>query len=221
MAVTKRIVCLANSRKLQGRCIAGRELIGGRPGPWVRPVSDRPNEELCEYERQYSDGSDPRVLDIIDIPLQEPQPKGWQRENWLLDRSIYWTRVGEISWHGLGTLADTPGELWINDHSTHHGLHDRIPRDKASAVTRPLKLVAAGEMRLGVFRPGEMFGDAKRRVQASFRFGGIDYALWVTDPLIERAYLARRDGIYRLGASYLTISLGEPSMERSTNSSPQ
>ena len=29
MAVTKRIVCLANSRKLNGRCIAGREVSRG------------------------------------------------------------------------------------------------------------------------------------------------------------------------------------------------
>src|SRR5713101_5856148 len=36
MAITKRIVCLANSRKLQGRCVAGREFATGRPGPWVR-----------------------------------------------------------------------------------------------------------------------------------------------------------------------------------------
>lgn len=61
---TKRIVCLANSRKLQGRCIAGRELVGGKPAAWIRPVSDREHEEVSECERQYQDGSDPRVLDM-------------------------------------------------------------------------------------------------------------------------------------------------------------
>ncbi len=50
---TKRIVCLANSRKLQGRCIAGRELVSGKPAAWIRPVSDREHEEVSEYERQY------------------------------------------------------------------------------------------------------------------------------------------------------------------------
>jgi hypothetical protein len=59
-------------------------------------------------------------------------------------------------------------------------------------------------------RPGEARGDPKRRVQAHFSFGGVGYRLWVTDPFIESAYLAQLDGMYALGPSYLTISLGEP-----------
>ena len=36
----KRIVCLANSRKRGGRCVAGKELLAdGRAGGWIRPVS--------------------------------------------------------------------------------------------------------------------------------------------------------------------------------------
>lgn len=93
----KRIVCLANSRKLQGRCVAGRELINGQPAGWIRPVSDRQYEEVSEYERQYEDGTDPRVLDIIDMPLKRRRAKDHQPENWLLDpnytrsRSPHWS----------------------------------------------------------------------------------------------------------------------------------
>jgi hypothetical protein len=65
-------------------------------------------------------------------------------------------------------------------------------------------------MQLSVFKPGEAFGNPKRRVQARFRFNGHAYALWVTDPIVERTYLSRQDGHYRVGESYLTISLGEP-----------
>jgi hypothetical protein len=88
-AMIKRLVCLANSRKLHGRCIAGRELLQGKPGQWVRPVSDREHEEVSEYERQYEDGSDPRVLDIIDVPLTRASGNRRQPENWLLDPSRY------------------------------------------------------------------------------------------------------------------------------------
>lgn len=94
MAVTKRIVCLANSRKLQGRCVAGVELTGGRAREWVRPVGDREHQAVSEHERQYRDGSDPRLLDIIDVPLLEHRPKDYQRENWLLDPKKYWKKAG-------------------------------------------------------------------------------------------------------------------------------
>ena len=86
MSSTKQIVCLANSRKLQGRCIAGREWNDeSRVGDWIRPVSDRKTQEVSEYERQYKNGSDPKVLDIIEIPVIQRQPKDYQTENWLLN----------------------------------------------------------------------------------------------------------------------------------------
>jgi len=47
-------------------------------------------------------------------------------------------------------------------------------------------------------------------VQARFKFGGVDYWLWVTDPIYERRYLAQDDGEYALGPCYLTVSVGEP-----------
>ncbi len=71
-------------------------------------------------------------------------------------------------------------------------------------------LVRADAIRLSVFSPGQAFGNPKRRAQARFSFDGNEYALWGTDPIIEREYLARVDGDYSLGESYLTISLGEP-----------
>lgn len=101
MATTKRIVCLANSRKLNGRCVAGREVLDGDPGPWVRPVSDREHQEVSEYERQYEDGSHPSVLDVIDIPLSGPAPGTYQQENWRLDSGYYWVRRGRLAWEEL------------------------------------------------------------------------------------------------------------------------
>lgn len=85
MQDVKRIVCLANSRKLCGRCIAGREWNDGRAGRWIRPVSDREHQEVSEYELQYEDGGDPRVLDVIEVPMLEPLPQSFQSENWLFD----------------------------------------------------------------------------------------------------------------------------------------
>src|SRR5882762_9774133 len=127
MSTVKRIVCLANSRKLNGRCVAVIELVGGTRAGWIRPVSAREHEEVSEYERQYQDGSDPRVLDIIDVPLLNAQAKGYQQENWLLDPDHYWSKTGRAGWGDLAHLADPVAPLWVNGHSTYNGLNDTIP----------------------------------------------------------------------------------------------
>jgi len=210
MQDVKRIVCLANSRKLQGRCIAGREWLDGRAGRWIRPVSDRRHQEVSEYERQYEDGSDPRVLDIIDVPVLEPRPADYQTENWLLDPEYYWEKVGRLSWFDLPVLADRVSPLWLDGHGTYHGFNDRIPLELADSARDSLRLVHADRLQLSVFKPDEAFGNTKRRVQGRFKYAGNAYALWVTDPVYERQYLAKLDGDYQIGECFLTVSLGEP-----------
>lgn len=208
--VLKRILCLANSRKLHGRCIAGKEIRDHQPGAWVRPVSAREHEEVSEYERQYEDGSDPRVLDVIDVHLVEARPKAYQQENWLLDPTHYWRRVGSLEWRHLEKFVDPAGALWIDGHSTFPGLNDKIPLELAGTLTSSLRLIAVEDLKLVVFAPSEAFGNPKRRVQAHFRHHGENYRLWITDPGYERTYLARPDGEHSLGTAYLTVSLGEP-----------
>ena len=209
MAVTKTIVCLANSRKLSGRCLAGKERSGSVVGPWIRPVSARSTEEVSERDRAYKDGSDPRVMDIIDVPLIEPKPKTFQSENWLLDPQTYWVRRGALPYAQLAAVADTPSSLWINGFKTYHGLNDRVPEEEADKLTASLYLLSLQSISFSVFAPGAAFGNPKRRVHAEFDYAGASYALWVTDPVIEREYLARDDGSYAEGACHITVSLGE------------
>ena len=210
MGGMKRIVCLANSRKLHGRCVAGREWAGGQAGPWIRPVSEREGGEVSEYERQYEDGSDPRVLDVIDVPMLEPRPDGYQAENWLLDSTRYWQKAGRLSWFDLPALADPVAPLWVDGIGTYHGRNDSVPLESAGSLDSSLRLIRVDRVRLQVFSPGEAFGNPKRRVQGRFMHAGTEYALWVTDPQYERTYLAKLDGAYALGECWLTISLGEP-----------
>jgi hypothetical protein len=161
MATVKRIVCLANSRKLSGRCVAGKELVKGRPGGWIRPVSAREHEAVSEYERQYEDGSDPRVLDIVDLPLLDARAKGYQQENWLLDPDHYWTKVGRAAPSDLERLVDPVEPLWINGYSTYNGSNDTIPAAAADALRNSLRLVHVDRLILSVFKPGEAFGNPK------------------------------------------------------------
>ena len=111
--IVKRILCLANSRKGGDRCIAGREILpDGRPGPWVRPVSSRANEAVSKRERRYRDGSEPRLLDVVDVPVIKAHPSEYQSENWLLDPGRRWERITASlmpTWPGSPTVKRLSG----------------------------------------------------------------------------------------------------------------
>ena len=218
MPTTKRIICLANSRKLQGRCVAGIELAEQGVTRWIRPVSAREHQEVSEYERQYEDGSDPRLLDILEIPLLEHQPKEYQQENWLIDAHLYWQKIGKYEWNHLERFVENPdlssadaeSSLWQDGNSSYNGENDQIPISEAGREVSSLKLIKVKNLELNVFAPGEAFGNSKRRVRGRFLFLQRQYAFWITDPIIERIYLQKANGTYQIGECYLTISLGEP-----------
>ncbi len=213
MPMTKRIVCLANSRKLSGRCIAGRELVDNFPGDWIRPISTPGHPEIPERKCQYENGSDLRLLDIVDIPLQKHQPWDHQQENWLLDPQDGWIKVDEYSWNDLQKLSEIGGTLWQNGYHTRttKGYNNQIPLDQAKKETCSLKLIHVNKLSLHVYAPYKDYGKPEeRRVQGKFHFSDNYYSIRVTDPDIEEAYLKREDGDYNLGECYLTISLGNP-----------
>jgi hypothetical protein len=211
MPYTKKIVCLANSRKPpSGRCIAGREIVGGGFGDWIRPVSARPSREISEVERRYEDGTDPKVLDIIVIQMSERLPQHHQQENHVIDDTYYWLRRGAVSWRDLQAAVEDPaGPLWLNGFSSWHGRNDRVPDGQLSTLNRSLYLVRPYRLLLVVGLEGGQFGPARRRVRARFNVSGQTYAVGVTDPGVEAQYLARSDGEYPLDDALICVSLGE------------
>jgi hypothetical protein len=107
VAVAKLMVCLANSRKHQGRCVAG--IVLGSSGPdWIRPVGARPGHGVSADERHYDGGVEPQVGDLISVPLVKSRPFGVHRENWLFDPAIRWRRVGRIGWNELSGFTEHP-----------------------------------------------------------------------------------------------------------------
>ena len=184
--------------------------MDGRPGQWVRPVSGRENEGVSAWERRYRDGGEPRVLDVIDVPLLSAQPNSYQTENWMMAPRRHWRRVDRLAWNRLEEWSDPATPLWINSSSTYHGINDRVPESAAENLGHSLRLVKVNQMRLFVSAPGADFDNPDRRVQGRFRYGGTDYWLRVTDPEYERTYLGKPDGTYAIGESFLTVSLGAP-----------
>jgi hypothetical protein len=73
-----------------------------------------------------------------------------------------------------------------------------------------LELIHVDDLRLRIFAPGSSYGDPLKRVQAVFALNGVEYAIRVTDPEIERAYLVKESNRIHIHDCYLTVSLGEP-----------
>ena len=209
-AIVKRMVCLANSRKMSGRCVAGKEILpDGRFGGWFRPVSAREDEEVSERERQYADGGDPRLLDVIDVPVLGARPTLHQRENWLLDPERRWEFVRRVRPSALARLADPPAPLWVDGYSSQEGRNDRVHLRAASGLRDSLRLIWTDNIELIVSAPGVSRGDFRRVVRARFRYRGTDYGIRVTDPAYEERYLEMPVGEYPIGGRFIAASLAE------------
>ena len=209
----KRIVCLANSRKQKERCIAGKELLAdGRPGGWVRPVSDRGDEAVSSFERQYKDRTEPRVLDVIDVPVLEERPNTYQSENWLLDPHpshppVFWNKVCVAS-------------LWMTYHSSptrrgRYGLTDTaatMDGTTESRSTLPIPLIVlCVSSRLTGWNCPRLRHESKLKsagalpVQSCRDVSGmmeIEFRLSVTDPIYQHAYGERPTSSYALDACF-------------------
>ncbi len=202
------IVCLANSRKISGRCIAGKIIKSNK---WIRPVSNRESEEISEEERRYKNGQMPKLLDIISIPVKEHKPKQHQNENYLIDDGYYWEKTGDFE-ESPNNLLDSPENLWGTQSSTYQGKNDRISEDMCMNYNESLYLIKPQSLKIIVRIEGQEFDNTKRKVRAEFNYNGIPYIFPVTDPVIERKYLSGENDSFTMLTEniYLCVSIGLP-----------
>jgi hypothetical protein len=192
MSYTKRIICLANSRKNQGRCFAGKELKNGRIRSWIRPVSELPSGQLSTATTRYADGHEAALLDLVDVTLISPQAEDFQTENHIVDVKTQWVKTGEYPVADIDQLLDDAPTLWINGYESGKGLNDRVPEQMAKEeLQSSLLLIRPDDLVLRVTRPWD-----RKELRARFSFHGIMYDFKITDPPLESEYLKLDVGQY-------------------------
>lgn len=205
----KIFVCLANSRKVSGRCIAGKELVNDVCGGWIRPISERESHEISEIDRRYQDGSTAQVFDIIRVIFKGRAHHPAQQENYTIDDGYYWSKEGRYT-GPHDRLLDYPQTLWQTGYSSYNGRNDRIPTALITAPGQSLYYICPEGLEIVVRTEGAEFGNGKKKVRASFVYGGVSYLISVTDPEIEQIYLSQGEGRYKFDGQYcMTVSLGE------------
>lgn len=206
------IICLANSSKMSGRCVAG--LRTNREG-WIRPVAgDTDHGQL--YERHYGLGLDkePETLDTIEIDLLRPAPIPGQPENWEIGASpwnLVRRQAGRESYHVLHAAVVSGPDLLGSIHASVRiaataGLTSSLALVKPERVTFYVRLDQRRRL-----QPRAVSGLARQR-----------YDLPITDPAwhtrIVRAISAEPAstgdgtdiGIPEASEILFTISLSEP-----------
>ena len=204
---TKKIICLANSIKINGRCVAGKEILGhNKFGNWIRPVSARQKGELSVHEISYDQVSCPKLLDIVTIPLRKRSPQTYQVENTLIESGRKWVKSREFNKNSVAKMLDDVPTLWLNGWNSSNGMNDRIPQEIAEQqIISSLLLIKPISLRIHVEQ--EFKG---KKARAKFKYKGVEYWLVITDPL-EEAYKKKPAGDYKIsGEVFLCVSLGEP-----------
>ena len=208
--LVKRIVCLANSFKTGGSCIAGKEVLANGFGEWIRPVSDRATAELRFSECKYTDTQGPKLLDIIDVPLLgSVDPQTHQTENHVIDTTRRWSKVGELPLAELPKLRDRPTRLWINSDRTGAGAYNCISEEEAATLHDSLVLIRPENF---VVKAGSKTWDGKtaKTYRSTFRYREVFYILQITDPIVTTFYQSKEEGEYLLNDIDICVSLTEP-----------
>jgi hypothetical protein len=203
----KTIICLANSYKHGGRCIAG---VSVEDGAWVRLRGESADGALEPREYVLDDGTEPRLLDVIQVEghyavRSTAHPEDWQiaPTQWnLVERPAAKGRWTEL------TNQKTGSKGILNDH------RDRIAdwELKYKPMRSSLCLICPAETHWWIRE-----SKGKRRYRALFHHNYTAYDFALTDPRwIEQLNLLPY-GIYPHSTfaaddaeTWLTISLSEP-----------
>lgn len=159
----------------------------------------------------FVDGTIPKLLDIIDVPLLNPDPRNHQTENHLIagDASRSWQKVDELPWAALEQLRNSPISLWINSDHTARGVFDCIHPTEAATLSNSLTLIKVKDFNVKVsFKVWE--GRTTKTYRGNFNHNGIYYSLSLTDPVATHAFSEKVEGAYPLNDVYLCVSLTEP-----------
>lgn len=170
------IICLANSYKRQGRCIAGIDSVSGR---WIRPISHLDDGRI-PLGNQSIPVEQISILDRVYIPVDPAKKLG--KENYEVENIRYKNEIWRIT-----GKAHIPELLRHCESSLIHPNGGRaIPFEELQSIApvRTLQLIEV--MSLSCHKSDrDQWSDRNkwRAVIGDLRYGLVNYDLSITDPV--------------------------------------
>jgi hypothetical protein len=201
------IICLANSRKHSGRCVAGLRTDGSG---WVRPVGALPDGTLYPSDYHLNDLTEPGGLDVIRVGVHAPRPLDHQPENWQIDGSRWQLVARPVPPNLLPLLrgAVTSGPELLRGTSDRLAVADL----QRQPIAASLALVAPESVDL--YHQLSYRGRPQARGRFALGPAGAAclYDLSITDPIWESRIIHKGPQTLRQSEAefFLTVSLGEP-----------
>ncbi len=187
--MTENIVILANSRKLSGRCVAGKN----SDGVWRRltkingqaiPVFEAKNYKMLRFFE---------VEGLVNRPSDE---YNYHTENSTYSRTSISANYDNIEFQ---SLVDYPEDIF--------GTGKKLAERDAQMLESSLLFVQVDNLVISK----ESGGEYKDKLRGSFIYNEVQYRdIAVTDSVFEQSFSARRCPYQeRYDLAYITVSLGE------------
>lgn len=204
-----KIVCLANSFRVGGRCLGGIELDhnnnpiiqNGRP-KWVRPVCNTEHEEVPTHLV-----SDISLLDIVEFQAMQATGHGHQSENVLFNTDKILT-IGRFPVSRLEDLIDNDRcKLVFGNRGA------AVPEHKVDELNYSLIFLSLTE-----FETNERVFENRQypQIKLSFKHNGNLYNFPITDPSFLYRYGLNNNILQGKQKIYVTCSLAAPHEEWSS-----
>lgn len=200
----KYFICLANSYKRGGRCIAGVEVFPSSNGRWIpvhnddsRPRWIRPIARTTYGEIPNFVAESIQMLSVVKLSNAVPCPEEAHTEN------VYYSRIEQIN---NGTSLDTSflAQLIDNKHqSIFHNRGRAISREMLGGINYSLMLILPDKA--SAYRD-ENREKSKNRMM--FTYYGVDYDFPITDPVFLDEFKREPERYADIPNVYLAISLG-------------
>jgi hypothetical protein len=207
--IIMKIVCLANSFRVGGRCLGGIELdqnnhpviLNGRP-KWIRPVCNTEHEEVATDLVSHIS-----LLDIVEFQSIQATGHGHQSENVLFNTNSIQTN-GRLPISRLANITDN------NRFNLVFGNRGAaVPEHKVGELNHSLMLLELTE-----FETNERVFENRQypQIKLSFRHSGNLYNFPITDPSFLHRYGLNNNILQGRQRIYASLSLAAPHEEWSS-----